>query len=286
MAKYLLSWGNLTDGATLTGGSWLSTLPLNNLKNRQVQRVARSTNDATSSTQFIADTGGTKQIQVLALIVHNMSVSARIRITGDYSGTFASPTYVGDWQDVWSVGIIPQDQLEWEEDHFWLGTMTAEARAGYNSPWLHVLPTAQSLRYWKIEIDDVGNPDGYVHLGRLFMAPSFTPAVNPEYGAEIGYEDPTEVVTSLSGAEYFDVRGRFRTHRFTFGVMSSAEAHNKMLELQRLQGVSGEVLMVPDKDDADTFVQRSFVGRLQELSPISNDYFGNWSQAIKVKELI
>ena len=286
MANYLLAWGNRADAATLSGGSWSVTLPLNNLKNRQVQRVARSTNDDLTSTQFVVDNGSIKAVQALALVVHNLSAPAKYRITGNDSAVFTTPLYDSGWLDVWPAGIIPVEQLEWEDDNFWLGTMTAEQRAGYNVPLVHMLTTAQSLRYWQFEFDDTTNPAGYVQFGRLFMAPAFQPVYNASYGASMGYEDPTEVATALSGAEYFDIRGRYRVHSFSLEFLNSNEAHNQVLELQRLQGTSGEVLIVPNVTDSTTFVQRSFVGRMQKLSPVSQPYFSAWSTSFEIKELI
>lgn len=270
----------------MSGGSWSATLPLSNLQNRQVQRVARSTNDDLASTKFVVDLGSVKSVRALALVLHSLSANSAYRITGNDSAVFTTPIYDSGWLDVWPSGIIPVDQLEWENDNFWLGTMTAEQRAGYNVPLVHILPTAQSFRYWQFEFDDTLSTLGYVQFGRLFMAPAFQPIYNAAYSASLGYEDPTEVATALSGAEYFDVRGRYRVHKFSLEYLDKDEAHNQVLELQRLQGISGEVLVVPNVDDAATFVQRSFVGRLRNLSPVSQPYFSAWSTSFEIKELI
>lgn len=286
MANVLLAWNNRADIATLSGGSWSATLPLANLQNRQVQKVARTTGLTLANTQFIADMGAAKSINCAALVVHNMSESAKVRITGCSAPGFIDPEYQSAWIEVWPAGIIPISALEWEDDNFWLGTMTAEARAGYNSPFLHVLPQAQYLRYWRLEIDDTTNPAGYVHIGRLFMAQSWQPQYNMAYGASLGYDDPTEIATSLTGAEYFDVRGKYRNHKFDLAFLSTEEVHGQVLEMQRLAGTSAEVLVVPNKDDASTFVQRSFVGRLKSLSPVSQPNFNLFSTSIEIKELL
>ena len=286
MANVLLAWSNRADLGTLSGGSWAEGLPLTNLQNRQVQKVARTTGVTRANTQFDYDMVTAKSINCFGLIVHNMSSSALVRITGAGNPAFITPEYQSAWIEVWPAGVIPIKNLEWEDDNFWLGTMTAEARAGYNSPFLHILPESKSLRYWRVEIDDTTNAAGYVHIGRLFMAQSWTPKYNMSYGASLGYEDPTEVVTSLGGAEYFDVRGRYRNHRFELQALSSDEVHSQVLEMQRLAGTSAEVLVVPNKDDNATFVQRSFVGRLTSLSPVAQPYYSIFSTSIDIKELL
>lgn len=287
MANIFLAWQNRTDEGTLTGGSWLSALPLVNLQNRQVQKVARSTNALLASTKFDIDLGATRTVGVLALIVQNMSVSAKVRITGASSSSYTSPEYQSAWVDVWPSGVIAQDLLEWEDDNFWLGTMTSEQRAGYQSPFIHLLPTAQALRYWRVEIDDTTNSVGYVQIGRLFIAKGWTPTVNYAYGAGLGYQDPTPVETSLSGAEFFDIRSKYRVMSFSLEYITDTEAYNYALELQRLAGVSGEVLVVPDGGtDLGQQPLRSYVGRLKQLGPVKHPKPAAFTVDFEVKELL
>jgi hypothetical protein len=131
-----LAWQNRTDEGTLSGGSWLAALPLVNLQYRQVQKVARSASAANASTQFMIDLGSAKAIGVIALVVHNISVSGKVRVTASDTQTFTSTLYDSGWQLVWPYGVIPQDLLEWEDDNFWLGTLSQQARAGYQSPYI------------------------------------------------------------------------------------------------------------------------------------------------------
>lgn len=280
-----MAWNNRTDAGTLSGGSWLATLPLANLQNRQVQKVARSADAALASTQFVIDLDSPRGIGVIALIVHNISEAGKIKITGS-ADNFSAIAYDSGWLDVWPAGIVPMGLLEWEDDNFWLGTLSPEQRAGYQAPFIHVLNTAQSLRYWKIEIDDTWNSAGYVHIGRLFMALGWRPDYNMLYGATLGYDDPTEIVTSLTGAEYFDVRGKYRLHKFKLGVLSKSEAYDYVMELQRLAGTSGEVLIVPQVTGDDQFVKRSFVGRLTSMSPVQHDHPTIYATDMTIKELL
>lgn len=286
MANIFLAWQNRTDEGTLSGGSWQVTLPLVNLQNRQVQKVARSASAATSSTQLVIDLGQARTIGVLALVVHNISVLGTVRVTASDTAGFTTTYYDSGAVLVWPTGIIAQALLEWEDDNFWLGTLSATARAGYQSPYIHVLPTAQNLRYWKVEVVDTTNADGYVQIGRLFMAAGWTPSVNYAYGAGLGYTDPTPVDVSLSGAEFFDVRSKFRTFSFSLQYVLASEAYSYALELQRLAGSSGEVLLVPDKSDTANAPYRSFVGRLVQLGPVTQPQPSAYSVDFQIKELL
>ena len=288
MSNIFLAWQNRTDEGTLSGGSWRSTLPLTNMQNRQVQKVSRTVDTATSSTQFTIDLQSAKAIGVVALVVHNISVTGQVRITGyDTDPLYSSsPLYDSGWVNVWPWGVIPDALLEWEDDNFWLGTLSSQARAGYQSPYILKLASVQSLRYWKVEISDTGNADGYVQIGRLFMARGWTPSVNYAYGAALGYQDPTPVDTSLSGAEYFDMRSKFRVMNFNLEYVSDTEAYSYALELQRLAGVSGEVLVIPDPDTQTTQPVRSFVGRLRQIGAVTQPQPTAYSVNFEVKELL
>lgn len=426
MANITLAWNNRADGGTLSGGSWSSLLPLANLQNRQVQKVSRSNNVTTASTQFVIDLGQARTIGVFALVVHNISVTGEVRIigsddasaftnlltfpsefenavwtkatttvtvnattapdgtttadlltaTGANSGVYQSVTigpstaymasvwlrastptsiqivtiqlpsstvttttcnvttnwqkfsisgttqstttsmqfYVGGnstfttgeavfawgadvvtgsgaiydsgWNNVWPSGMVPTSLLDWEDDNFWLGTLSQNARAGYQSPYIHILSAQQSLRYWRVEISDTSNTDGYVQIGRLFMASTWVPSVNYSYGAGLGYQDPTQVDVSLSGAEFFDTRSRFRVFDFDLEYIQGTEAYGYALELQRIAGTSGEVLVVPDVDDSTNLPARAFVGRLSQLGPVKQPQPQAYSCSFSIKELL
>lgn len=286
MSNILLAWQNRCDSGTLSGGSWLAALPLLNLQDRQVQKVARSVNADLANTTFTIDLGQARTIGVLALVVHNLSALAKVRITASDTAGFVVTYYDSGWLDVWPAGQIPQSLLEWEDDNFWLGTLSQNARAGYQSPYIHILATPQSLRYWRVALDDTTNTDTYLQIGRLFLASTWVPAVNYAHGAGIGYTDPSPIDVSLSGAEFFDVRSKYRTFAFDLTCILGTEAYQYALELQRLAGSTGEVLLVPDPADTTLMPVRAFVGRLVQLSPITQPQPNAFSASFAVKELL
>lgn len=286
MANIFLAWQNRADEGSLSGGSWIGSLPLTNLQNRQVQKVARSTNVALASTRFDINLGAQRSVGVVALVVHNISVLGKVRITGADNAAFSSPLYQSAWIDVWPSNMIPTSLLEWEDDNFWLGTLSAEARAGFQSPFIHILPAAVSLQYWRVEVDDTLNSAGYVNIGRLFIARGWTPTHNYSYGATVGYDDQSPVETSLSGAEFFDQRSKYRMMNFDLRYITGTEAYSYALELQRIAGISGEVLVVPDPDDTATRPLRAYVGRLRQLGRVKADLPDMYSVNFEIKELL
>lgn len=70
---------NYGDAATLSGGSWASTLPINNVKNRILKKVARSTDADLASTKYEGDFGASKRVGVIGLLNLNWSKAAKWR---------------------------------------------------------------------------------------------------------------------------------------------------------------------------------------------------------------
>lgn len=286
MKNIILGFPNRIDTATLSGGSWLASLPLNNIKNKRISKLARSTNALTTSTKFVISFPGAKQIDLFAAIGHNFSETATIRICGNSTNSFGSPLYDSGWQAVWPYGFTPLGQLEWEDDNFWLGTISEEALAGYITPYSFLIPGELAYQYWQIEINDTTNTDGYVQVGRLYFGPTFQPTFSYSYGSTLIVEDATTYESSLTGEEFFDLRQKYRVHTFTLDLLNKEEAYKTVLDMQRLVGTSGEIFIIADLDDIDNAPRRNFLGRMQQISPITEKNKKWYSTQFQIKEVL
>lgn len=70
---------NYGDEATLSGGDWLAELPINNIKNRRLRKVARSDGATYEKTKWTGDFGVARTIGMCALINLNWSNEAKWR---------------------------------------------------------------------------------------------------------------------------------------------------------------------------------------------------------------
>ncbi|MBI2313589.1 MAG: hypothetical protein HYU77_13900 [Betaproteobacteria bacterium] len=287
MANMILAFPNRGDEATLSGGSWQSALPLVNFQDRLLSKKARSVDLALASTKFDCALTKSRPVRLLALVAHNLSIDAQYRVRGADVSDFSVLLYDSGWLDVWPA-IYPTESLDWEEDNWWEGKLLAEDRAGYTSALIHLLPAATRARYWRVEFDDLvpANPDGYVEAGRLFLAGQWQPAVNHSWGASLGYEDPTEIESSLGGQEYFDARTKFRVYRCTLRFLDHDEGHARALEAPRRLGISGEAFVVPDPNDTTHMIRRAFLCRLRQLSALEYPYFDNTTMGFELKEIV
>lgn len=286
MSNIHLAFPNRVDASTLSGGSWLGTLPLNNLKNRRLSKLARSSNLLTSSTQFVMDLGSATNVGCIALVAHNLSADATVQILGDDANDFLTPVYDSGTINVWPTGMIAQSLLEWEDDNFWLGTISNQAIAGYKTPFSFFLPSAQILRYWKILITDTTNSDSYVHIGRVFIGSVFVPTYNISYGRSLVINDASVIETSLTGEEFFDLRQRYRVHNFNLESLTRTEAYSNVLDMQKNVGTTGEIYISLDPDDTTNVPRHSFMGRLQSISPIAEPNYEMFSNQMEIREII
>ena len=251
-----LGFANQTDQATLSGGSWNASYPITNLQNRYLSQKARTSDDSTGSTTISIDLGAVQSIGVVALIATNISPSASIRIRGADNSSMTSPAYDS-------------------------GTVEPYEHTDYAISFDVV-----EVQYWRIDITDTSNPDGYVEIGRLFIGGRFRPAINVDYGPTIGVESKTQVQEALNGPEYFDDRVNRRVWKGTWSALTNAEAYRQMLVIMRGQDVSGEVYFFEDDEDTLYQDQRWFYGRMRSLNAIDWPYLDRHSVGVEISELL
>lgn len=280
MQNIILSYPNRADAATITGGSWSGALPVTNLANREVWKVARSTNALLASTKFNVDIGDQKSLRCFALANHNMSASATWRVTLG-STTGGDDIYDSGWISIWRMAF--NDIVEWESITWWTGVAGDEyLRSPYAA--MHAAPDIYTARYLTIEVNDAANVDGYVQIGRLFAGGALQPTYNPVYGLQDGMTDLSTTDAAESGARWSTERRRIRNTSFVLGWVTPTEA-SYMQEMQRSLGTIGEVLYIPYPADMGESQRWGYIGRMSELSPIEYPHYRTRSLPIKLEEI-
>lgn len=269
MSNCLLAFNNRIEASALSGGNWLAALPLANLQNPIIGVPARSNGLLVSATKFLIDVGVDKVTRAIGLIAHNMTLEAKVRIRASEADPDMLTGVLFDtgWLEAWPP-VYDSEALEWEAPNYWSGQYTDEEREGLTYTYIKSADVNMLARYWLVEIDDGANPDGYIQIGRVFVGEAWQPTINMSYGAGLGLEDPSEIDESLSGAEFYDERPKYRVAQFSIENLGVDEAMSRAFDLMRRVGTTREVLF--QYDPADTFhaQRRSFVGRLRQLSPL------------------
>lgn len=282
MANVLLAYPNLGDSSTLSGGGW--QLPLTNLQDYRMTKVARSTDATLGNTQFSMNFGVPTKIQVVSLLGHNLSSFGTWRVLIGNDPTFTTNLYDSGWQVAWPV-VYNYGSLEWEDSNWWDGTVAVADRANYPGILLDVLPQIYLAQYVQVLFSDVTNTTGYLQFGRFFCAPTWTPADNMQYGATFGWATDTTVGRSLGGTPYFARRNPRRVGKFTLAYLSDDEAKSKVFEIQRQLGLDGEMLVCWDPADGINLLRLSYAGRMSTLNPIATVFTNINSAAFEIEEI-
>ncbi len=250
----------------LSGGAWEPTLPLASLQDRSLSKVARSVGTSTASTQFSVDLGADRNVGLLALPKHNISVGATVRWSAATSaGGFASPVYSSGWLSVWPEYTSVEDVV------------------GLNVSHVHVLPTVTTARYWRCEISNVSNPAGYVQLSRLVIAGAWYPSSGLSVGAKFGLESDTERIVSDGGAAIYRDRPLRRLWDFEVPMLAESESLSLVWKILRGAGASGQVLFVFDVNDPYMH-ERAFLCVMRELSALDHPYASLHAVAFRLIE--
>lgn len=286
MENAVIGWDNRLDKGTLSGGSWEALLPLDNLKQSRLSKTARSTDLQTTNTQFTLDHSTNRHDRLYALIDHNMTTEAEVRITtAETVGELdTNPVLDTGFIDIFDA-IFPSTALEWEDDNWWSGKPSDDDLQGIKRNFIFLNTALTVHRYVRFELRDPTNPDGYIDIGRTFIGPVWQFEHNHSYGASVGFESQTLVDKSLGGVAFFDKRDAIRVARFSLDFMDKDEGFAQAFELTRRRDVDGEVLWLPIPDDKVHQFREAFWGRLRTLNLLENAAFELHGMAFEVEEI-
>lgn len=282
--KVALSWPNRVSEVNLSGGDWLTSLPINNVKNRILAKRARSVDLDPSSTQFVAEfPARPRPIAVVAIAAHNLSPEARwqFKVYGQNSAVI--PEYDSGLMNVWQP-IYSTFDLEWEYDNWWSGVPEEDQLNVFTPIAFQIFQLVVADKI-EIFIEDGLNPDDYVEVGRAYFGAIFQPNINASFGASFGIEQSTTIETALDDTEYFDRRRPRRTMSMSLERLTEEEAFGQLQTMQREVGIDQELFVSFDQVGDYTY-QKSFLGRLQQTDPITQPYIDYFTNSINIIEII
>lgn len=286
MGKMMFGYPNWLDATAtvLSGGSWEASLPLANLQDERLAKVARSTDATLASTIVNVDFSNQKYLYVVALPKHNMTIDALVRVRLSNNSDMSSPTYDTGWLEAYPE-VYPSDMPLWDDPGTWDGYLAQDDYdRGLTFGWTHVLTAPTNGRYLRLEINDTANSDGYVELGRFVTASGYIPVINFEVGAQLGWQTTSTSVETDGGATYHDERARRRVFNCVLANQSEDEAMVHLWEIMRLKGTSEQFFFVYDIDDTVHMPRRSFLCTMKELSRMVIAYASWMDQPVSLVE--
>lgn len=262
MSNCVFGWPIFSDESVLytptySGGSWETTLPLDNIADRRLDKVARSTDATATNTVFEVDLGVAREVGLIAVILPNLSSAGTVRVKGSSTeGDFSSPVYD-------STAITPYPS-----------GATAETLGALSPTFVAVPSSGQTARYWQVQITDTGNSDGYIDVARLVIAKAWQPSINMSAGAVLGLESETSRRVTDGGSAVYNDRPRRRLLDFSIALLPDDESMEDAWDMQRIAGTSGQMFFVMDPADTGfMLLRRSFLCVLRALSGVEFTHY-------------
>jgi len=211
-----IGWDNLVDDATITSDNEDANYTLNVLQDIHLSNTFRFADLTGGYIDF--DLGSAEDVSVFGFI-GNVSLTGTITLKGNSTESWASP---------------PVEE-----------TITIA-----NRPLWHYF-TSSNYRYWRIEITDASNPDGYIEVERIFLGTyDDYPSPSPDYTYD--REDLSTRQFSPTGQPFTVVRPQRAVMSLSFPPVITNTTRESFLEMFESVGVGVPVWVDLWEDDFST----------------------------------
>ena len=153
------------------------------------------------------DLGSAKEIKALIIFDHNFTSGVTLSLKGNASDAWGAPSF--------------SESVTYAADKI-----------------LHYLSSAQTYRYWQLQVTDTSNSDAYIDIGNLFLGSYFEPDKNFSYGT--GVRDIKSIITR-GKTSYGSSKKRFYNFQKFFSY-----------ELNYITDIADFVIMLEALADKDT----------------------------------
>jgi len=277
---------NLALVASLTGGTWSPDLPLTNLiDDRIITNPARCLTPASLATsQFDIELEQRRIVRFFGLFATNFSVEAMVRLTFADDAEFTIVTDQIGWVSVFER-FRASLSLDWEDPNFWTGTPLAKDLDLYGRHKVFLFDTPVSTKFIRVEIDDAGNPDGFIDIGYAYLGATIATNFNMDRGRTLNPKSRARRDETPSGHPVFDRRRPKRVSRLSFSFLTDGEAA-EFIDAGMRNDVIDPVVLIPDPTDQLALMRETFLGRFQQL-PSARYRFAEHNQSeLFVEEIL
>lgn len=273
----ILAWHNQIESATLTSDTtWSATLPITNLQNYLLPKVARTINDTPFT--LTATFASAVSVGCVFLANHNLGRLSTVQIKS-YNGV----TLVNDSG---AMVVYPQRT----------NVVVPDAEiATLRHDFCYFLPQNSSID--KVEVIVTPTAASYVQIGRLFIGETYEPSGGVDYGDQpLTYKDLSEIKTMPRGTKYAYQQQKIRSVDLTLKYMPESEAFENLLNAQRRLGLSGEVIysqfgrqtltsVAAVLAQNTTFFAGCFVANFVDLNPLNQQFYQGYNTQLKLLEV-
>lgn len=248
MANIGIGYSYYSDLATLTAGSAVSTLPVTNLQNSDPARKYRTTGLASQYVQADHGSGNSYAYNCVFFVGANFTNSATLQVRASATDPVAAPA-------------LNQSGLD-----LWPGSKPTKANWAYPiamASWTN----STAYRFYRFDITDAGNPDGYLEAGRLIACTLWQPASNiTPQTPQIGFYS-TDPQQRSAHNKLRTARRGYVDRRFdiAFNCLTEADALDGAYEIARLMGFGGDIVFSLDPSHATRFPEFTLYGSFNQV---------------------
>lgn len=257
------------DEATIIGsGNWLAAAPATQLQEMQPRKTAQS--DGLTGVYVEFDLGAAYAIDTFAGVNGNGTTDAEWRWRGATSqgNLTAAPGYDSTQVSQWPASGKPTDE-DWEQHCNLL-----------------VSNNVLAFRYWRVDLFDASNPEGFHEYGRLFGGVRWTPTANYTYDWGQRFEAADILEETVYGQTQTEERLRPRGWVLPFDSIRRSELLANAMTLQRLRGRAGPLLACIDYTRDSDLHWHTIYGVLKELGEIGQKVEDRYTARFQIREVL
>ncbi|MCG8670216.1 MAG: hypothetical protein MI867_12435 [Pseudomonadales bacterium] len=205
-----------------------------------------------------------------------------------HAGDFTTTVVDTGSLDVWEV-IYEQYTLYYGHPSLADGKIEPHNLPNRRSPIVYINSTdgvVDIARYWRLDIADTSNADGYIELSRAFFCPGYEATKAIKYNMSIGRFSNSTLSKSKGGANIpNDQRGG---KKFVIGIdnIPESEGMGIIYDMVEDADVTKQIFFVMNKKDTVHKHRRMFTARLKKLDPLTIPFFEKMDAVFEVEEVV
>lgn len=265
MSRAQILYQNLADAGTVTASSWIASAPPAILQDFHISRRWEGRNGDTESITF--DLGSAQSIDTVCLF--------------GCQGIFAS----GDQSNLTETAIrrvrlSATDPTGVLGELYDSGSAAGHIKEAYGA-MVELLSSPVTARYGIIDLSQAGADALLAGRNVIGLRNPFT--INFGWGWSYGYGDLSRKKKSAGGQTFIDRDDRYRILNLNFESLDEADRNSFVHEIDRLNGISSDVLFVIDP--ASTDITRDTIwGLIQDMSLPSQPNLAFFTKPYNIEE--
>ncbi len=264
IARAQILFRNLADDGSVTASSWIASAPPARLQNHHTTRRWQGRNGDTESVLLTWDSA--QSIDCVALF----------KCAGIFDDELSPLTAAATTR----VRVSSADLTGLAGDLYDSGTAAGRINAA-EAGLVCLLPAPVAARAVLIDVSQATATA--LLAGRLVAGLRDRFTISFSYGWTYGLADLSRKAKSAGGLTFVDRDDRYRIMSANFSALDPADRYGFVRDIDRLNGISQDVLFITDPASADVPAD-SVWGLMQDMSPPAQPSFALYSKSYTIEE--